>query len=337
MSNVNPEPFGDRPRGADSVGAASVVRRHRPLAATAGRAGLRNRARRRRRLRRLAGVQIGRRRRRVRRCSRTPSQRGEMLVTVTEDGNVESAKNVEIKCQVAGGSSILSIVKDGNEVKQGDKLVELDASQLDDQINQQKITYEKARSALVQAEKDFQVAEISVKEYLEGTFKKELQDAEAQITIALENLRTAPEHPAALAAHVPQGLHQHAGVGGAAVLGPAVSAGTGFRPHGQRRSGELHQSQDAGGPAKQGGNGQGQDGIREGRLCARRVPAETPGGSKGILRDSRAAGRHGRVCQRTDRGAVRRPAGSRRSKKGRPSASGRRSSACPICPRCRSR
>ncbi len=118
-------------------------------------------------------------------------QRGEMLVTVTEDGNVESAKNVEIKCQVAGGSSILSIVKDGNEVKQGDKLVELDASALEDQINQQKITYEKARSAMVQAEKDFQVAEISVQEYQEGTYKKELQDAEAQITVALENLRTS--------------------------------------------------------------------------------------------------------------------------------------------------
>ncbi len=118
-------------------------------------------------------------------------QRGEMLVTVTEDGNVESAKNVEIKCQVAGGSSILSIVKDGNEVKQGDKLVELDASALEDQINAQKITYEKARSAMVQAEKDFQVAEISVKEYEEGTYKKEIQDAEAQITIALENLRTS--------------------------------------------------------------------------------------------------------------------------------------------------
>jgi HlyD family secretion protein len=118
-------------------------------------------------------------------------QRGEMLVTVIEDGNVESAKNIEIKCQVAGGTSILSIIKDGTEVEEGEKLVELDASQLEDQINQQKITYEKARSALVQAEKDFQVAEISVKEYIEGTYKKEVQDADAQITIALENLRTS--------------------------------------------------------------------------------------------------------------------------------------------------
>ncbi len=117
--------------------------------------------------------------------------RGDLLITVVEDGNVESANNVEIKCQVAGGSAILWIIPDGSEVKAGDKLVELDKAQLEEQINQQRITYEKARSAVTQAEKEFAVAEISVREYLEGTFKKELQDAEAQITIALENLRSA--------------------------------------------------------------------------------------------------------------------------------------------------
>ena len=120
-----------------------------------------------------------------------PVQKGDLLVTVTEDGNVESAVNIDIKCGVAGGTSILWIVDDGKDVQKGEKLVELDASALEEQINQQKITYEKARSAMVQAEKAFQVAEISVKEYLEGTYKKELQDAEAQITIALENLRSS--------------------------------------------------------------------------------------------------------------------------------------------------
>lgn len=117
--------------------------------------------------------------------------RDNMLITVTEDGNVESGSNIDVKCQVAGGSSILWIVEDGKEVKKGEKLVELDQSQLEESISQQTITYEKARSAVIQAEKDFQVAEISVEEYLEGTFKKELQDAEAQITIAEENLRSS--------------------------------------------------------------------------------------------------------------------------------------------------
>jgi multidrug resistance efflux pump len=117
--------------------------------------------------------------------------RGDLLITVVEDGNVESANNVDVKCQVAGGSAILWIIPDGSEVKAGDKLVELDKAQLEEQINQQRITYEKARSAVTQAEKDYQVALISVQEYLEGTYKKQLQDAEAQITIALENLRSA--------------------------------------------------------------------------------------------------------------------------------------------------
>lgn len=116
---------------------------------------------------------------------------GELLVTVTEDGNVESASNIDIKCQVAGGSSILWIVDDGATVSQGDKLVELDSAAIDEQINQQRITYEKARSAKIQAEKNFEVAKLAVQEFLEGTFKQQKQDAEATITIAMENLRSA--------------------------------------------------------------------------------------------------------------------------------------------------
>jgi multidrug efflux pump subunit AcrA (membrane-fusion protein) len=116
---------------------------------------------------------------------------GELLVTVTEDGNVESASNVDVKCQVAGGSAILWIVADGTEVAAGDKIVELDSSALEDQINTQKISYSKARSAVIQAQKNYQVAQISVREYVEGTFVKELEDAETQITIAEENLRSS--------------------------------------------------------------------------------------------------------------------------------------------------
>ena len=118
-------------------------------------------------------------------------QRTDLLISITEDGNVESASNVDLKCQVAGGSSILWIIEDGATVNEDDELVRLDSAQLEDQINQQKITYEKARSAMVQADKDYQVAKISVDEYLEGIFVKELQDADAQITIALENQRSA--------------------------------------------------------------------------------------------------------------------------------------------------
>src|SRR5690554_730092 len=63
--------------------------------------------------------------------------RSDLVITVTEDGNLESASNIDVKCQVAGGSSILWIVPDGSVVQKGDKLVELDAAAIEDQINTQ--------------------------------------------------------------------------------------------------------------------------------------------------------------------------------------------------------
>ncbi len=117
--------------------------------------------------------------------------KGPLLVTVTEDGNLESAQNVEIKSRVEGTTTILKIVEDGSRVKKGDVLVELDSAQLEEQITQQRIAVNRAEATMVQAEKDLQVAIISKQEYAEGTFRQQLQDAEAQITIALENLRTA--------------------------------------------------------------------------------------------------------------------------------------------------
>ena len=117
--------------------------------------------------------------------------KGPLLVSVTEDGNVESASNVDVKCQIDGGSQILSIVPEGTTVKEGDELVRLDASAIEDQINQQTIAYERANSTFIQAEEEFAVAGIAVREYVEGTVKQELQVIEANIVIAKENLKSA--------------------------------------------------------------------------------------------------------------------------------------------------
>ncbi|MEX2558517.1 MAG: efflux RND transporter periplasmic adaptor subunit, partial [Pirellulales bacterium] len=115
----------------------------------------------------------------------------DLLVTVTEDGNLESASNVELKCEVAGGSTILSIVPDGTMVKKGDELVRLDSATIEDNVNAQKILVAKAEAAKITAESTWSAAKIAVQEYLEGIFVQEKQTLEANTKVAEENLRSA--------------------------------------------------------------------------------------------------------------------------------------------------
>ena len=62
---------------------------------------------------------------------------------------------------------------------------------IEDQLNTQKINYEKAVETKIQADEDYAAASIAVKEYDLGTYLKDVQSAESQIKIAMENLRSA--------------------------------------------------------------------------------------------------------------------------------------------------
>ena len=114
-----------------------------------------------------------------------------MLITVTDDDTLESGSNVEVKCEVAGGATILWIIPDGTEVEAGDKLVELDPSAITDQFNIQKSVYEKTLALKIQSEQNLAAAEIAVREFREGMYLQQLQTAEAQIQIAQQNLSSA--------------------------------------------------------------------------------------------------------------------------------------------------
>lgn len=117
--------------------------------------------------------------------------RGNMTVSVTEDGTVESASNIEIRCLVAGGGTIKYIIPDGTYVTEKQKIVEIDSAVIDDQILQQKILVEKARAVRDQAKNDLEAAKIALREYVEGTFVKDKQAVDSQITIAEEGLRSS--------------------------------------------------------------------------------------------------------------------------------------------------
>lgn len=121
----------------------------------------------------------------------SPVKRADLLLTVTEDGNVESADNVELKCKVPGPITILEIVPDGSHVKKGDQLVRLDSSSIEDSILTQEIAVAKAEAAKISSEKDFSAARIAVDEYQQGISRREVRQAEADIIIARQELATA--------------------------------------------------------------------------------------------------------------------------------------------------
>ena len=117
-------------------------------------------------------------------------EHGDLTISVTEDGSMVSDENVDVVCGVAGGATIIWLIDDGARVTEGTELVRLDSSKLSEDVSAQKIAFEKARAANIQAEKDFAAAKIAVEEYTEGTYKKELRKAESDVTAAKERLQS---------------------------------------------------------------------------------------------------------------------------------------------------
>lgn len=124
--------------------------------------------------------------------------RGPFDHIVIEQGEIESSSNIDVVCQVksqgAGGSSgtpILWVIDEGTYVKAGDKLVELDASQLENQLKTQRIAVAGAESMVISSNAAVRTAEIALQEYLQGTFMSERTAILSEIDVAQQALLNA--------------------------------------------------------------------------------------------------------------------------------------------------
>jgi HlyD family secretion protein len=117
--------------------------------------------------------------------------RQNLTISVTESATLSSDENIDIRCEVKGGSTVIWLVPDGSQVKAGDKLAVLDAAKISEDLTAQKIALEKARAAQIQAEKDHAAAVIAVEEYAEGTFRKERHKLQSDLTGARERLQAS--------------------------------------------------------------------------------------------------------------------------------------------------
>ncbi len=116
--------------------------------------------------------------------------RGDLIVTVTEQGILESSENTEIKNKVRGRSTVTWVVEGGTVVKPGDELVRLDTQVIDDAIAERSKYAHWSRSAAERSKADVRRAELAISEYLEGRYQSQLMTLEKDLAIAESNLLT---------------------------------------------------------------------------------------------------------------------------------------------------
>jgi len=116
--------------------------------------------------------------------------RGDLIVTITAQGLLESSDNVEIKNKVRGRSTVIWVIESGTEVKPGDELVRLDTQVIDDAVAERSKYAHWSRSSAERSEANVTRAELAIPQYEEGTYPSQLMELEKDLAIAEANLRT---------------------------------------------------------------------------------------------------------------------------------------------------
>jgi HlyD family secretion protein len=134
-------------------------------------------------------------------------RRADLFPTLTAYGRIESGKRTVIKCELenvtvgvrgqrvmAGGASILlSVIPEGSQVKRGDVLAVLDASDYEELLRTQQISVERAKSDHVQAQLDHEVAQLAVREFKEGLMRETITEFEGRLFLARSELERASD------------------------------------------------------------------------------------------------------------------------------------------------
>ena len=125
---------------------------------------------------------------------------GEFVAKVLDQGEIQSAENQEIVCQVgsrAGTIEVIDVIDEGTQVKEGDWLVTLDKQGFEKELEQQRIAATNAETAVIQAQAAYDAAVATLKEYKQGIFVEQ----ERMITNDLLNAKQELEQAEAYLAH----------------------------------------------------------------------------------------------------------------------------------------
>ena len=89
-------------------------------------------------------------------------RRDDLIVTVTESGSIKARKSIEIKSEVEGQATIISLVPEGTyiteeDVKNGKVLFELDSSSLEEELAQREIDLAASEASYAEAKEGYEI------------------------------------------------------------------------------------------------------------------------------------------------------------------------------------
>ena len=96
--------------------------------------------------------------------------RRDIVISVTEQGTLESANNTEIKCRVRGDNTITFVIESGSLVSKGDILVQLDTLAIEEEISERTKFFHQAEATVARSRARLENARITIEEYIEGSF-----------------------------------------------------------------------------------------------------------------------------------------------------------------------
>ena len=141
----------------------------------------------------------------------TEVQRGPLAIKAVESGTIRPRRQIVLKNETEDPAAILFIVPEGKRVTKGELLVELDVTQLENDVVERRIRVQNDEADLIHAEEnlkvvenqseadleqarlDYQFAQQDLQKYLEGEYPRQLKEAETKITLSQEELIRANE------------------------------------------------------------------------------------------------------------------------------------------------
>jgi len=136
-------------------------------------------------------------------------RRGPLLISVLARGDLAAADSVDLKSEVEGRTTILSLLPEGSRVKEGDLVCELDATPLIEKRFQQQIAVRNAEAAYVKAKQNFEIqrsqnrsdlaksnqtlefARLDLRKFQEGERDSQLEKSRQAIDLAKEDAARA--------------------------------------------------------------------------------------------------------------------------------------------------